>query len=375
MSAQKVLFVINSLAGGGAERVMTTLLEESLRSGRPEAISLALLDREEIAYPPPPGMDLHQLDARGSLVRSVRQLSALCARLRPDIIVSFLTRANVASVAVGRSLGARVVISERVATSSHLTAGLGGRAASALVRLFYPLAHVVIAVSQGVADDLQQNFGVAPRRIRVVSNPVDAAKLRRLAQSPADDAPTDRFIVGVGRLAPNKNFALLLRAFAASGVDGKLVILGEGPERGRLLELAGELGVAGRVSLPGYRENPFALVARAELYVLASNAEGFPNGLVEAMALGRPVISTNCASGPSEILADLPRAAVSGLTFATYGVLTPTQAVQPLSQALRRLWSDEPLASRYGRLAASRAETYGVSKAAERYWRVIGGSA
>ena len=164
---------------------------------------------------------------------------------------------------------------------------------------------------------------------------------------------------------------MLLRAFASAKIDGRLVILGEGPEREALQRLARELGIVDRVHMPGYLANPFAVVQRARLYVLPSNAEGFPNGLVEAMALGRPVLATNCASGPSEILADLPRAAVSGLTLAAHGVLTPADDVSTMAQALRRLWTDEELCDRYGRKAAERAEGYGVAKATEGYWRAI----
>lgn len=371
MAEPRVLFVINSLAGGGAERVMTTLLAQTVSEGRREAIGLALLDRDLLAYPPPAGLPLHQLNARGSLLSSFLQLLRLCRTERPSIIVSFLTRANVAAILVAKCLGARVVVSERVATSSHLSHGLGGKMARLLVRATYPLADRIIAVSQGVADDLQTHFGIAPRGVRVVANPVDVGRLRIQGTEAPELEVFPPFVVGVGRLAANKNFALLLRAFASARIEGRLVILGEGPERGSLQALAHELKIADRLDMPGYLANPFAVVQRAKLYVLPSNAEGFPNGLVEAMALGRPVIATNCASGPSEILADLPRTAVAGLTLAPHGVLTPANDVATMAQALRRLWNDDPLRERYGKKAAERADRYGVARATEGYWRAI----
>jgi len=364
------LFVINSLAGGGAERVMTTLLARSQDRAADGRLHLALLDREPAAYTPPDFVTVHQLDARGSQLRSILQLLSLVRTLRPRLMLSFLTRANVAAVAVGRLTGVRCVISERVDTASHFSTTRLKAVKLLAVRTAYGLAERIIAVSAGVADSLVENFGIARDKIAVIENPVDVEAIRAKGAEAASIPLDPPFVVGVGRLVPNKNFRLLIEAFAASGVPGQLVILGEGPERPALTQLIADLGLTGRVSLPGFAANPFAVVSRAAIFVLPSNAEGFPNGLLEGMSLGVPVISTNCASGPSEVLAEQPRRLLEDKIAATYGVLTPVDRVDAMASALQLL-QDPELRRRYGVLAEQRARMYTPEMATSRYWAVL----
>ncbi|PZO54460.1 MAG: glycosyltransferase [Alphaproteobacteria bacterium] len=363
---RRAIFLINSLAGGGAERVMCTLLRYSEPMRSEFQITLALLDQEPAAYAPPDWVELRQLDGRRSLPRSIVAVGKLYAELKPDVTLSFLSRANIANIWNAKR---GCVISERSNTSAHLP-GLRGAPARALVRLAYPRADKVIAVSQGVADDLVQNFGLAPGKLETIANPVDAAAIaQRAAEAPTIDTENE-YLLAVGRLVRSKNFELLIRAYAASGLAQRLVILGEGPERDNLERLIAELSLSDRVSMPGFAANPYPIMARAALFVLSSNDEGFPNALVEAMTLGVPVVATNCASGPSEILADSAREIVSGLALAQYGALTPTDDVASMAEALR-LMSDPERRRDYGARAAARARTYSPEAAAERYWRVL----
>ena len=303
----RVHFLINSLAGGGAERVMCTLLRASQSELHDAQISLLLLDRDPPAHEVPSWAEVVQLDCRHSLIRSIWSVWRTFRRTRPDLTVSFLTRANVANIVAASMLGIPAIVSERVNTSSHLGHGLGATLARFLVKMTYPKAGKIIAVSQGVADDLRASFGVPAARMSVIANPIDLDEIRAQAESGAPipvDAP---YIVTMGRLMPNKNFGMLIEAFARSGIAGKLVILGEGPERAALAKKIEALSLGGRVVMPGFTANPFPTLRRADFYVSPSNAEGFPNSLLEAMSVGLPVISTNCPSGPSEVLADLPR--------------------------------------------------------------------
>jgi N-acetylgalactosamine-N,N'-diacetylbacillosaminyl-diphospho-undecaprenol 4-alpha-N-acetylgalactosaminyltransferase len=183
-------------------------------------------------------------------------------------------------------------------------------------------------------------------------------------------APAGPYIVAAGRIMPNKNFPLLLRAYAEAAPEARLVILGEGPERGALAALAASLGIADRVDMPGFVANPFAVVARAALYAMPSNAEGFPNGLVEAMACGLPVVATNCASGPSEILAGRSRDAISGRIDVDAGALVPTDDVQAFATALAEVLA-EPRRSACGAKARKCSLAYGVERAAANYWARI----
>ena len=368
---KRVLFIINSLAGGGAERVICTLLRASQDELRDSRISLLLLDREAAMYEVPRWVEVEQLDCRHSLIRSIWSVWRALRRARPDLTVSFLTRSNVANVIAGTLLGIPAVISERVNTSSHLGSGAGAAVARLLVKATYVRARRIIAVSQGVADDLRDSFGVRSERMAVIANPIDLDAIRVQAQSGAPvemDAP---YAVTMGRLVPNKNFGMLIEAFARSGIDGKLLILGDGPEREALARRIDALGLSGRVVMPGFAANPFPTLARAAFYVSPSNAEGFPNSLLEAMSVGLPVISTNCPSGPSEVLADLPREQIGpGVTFAPHGILVAPNDPDAMAEALRAM-SDPARRAGYAECAPKRAADFGVARAKDAYWAVI----
>jgi glycosyltransferase involved in cell wall biosynthesis len=368
---RRVLFLINSLAGGGAERVMCTLLRASQSELRDCQISLLLLDREAAMYEVPRWIEVQQLDCRHSLIRSIWSVWRALRRAKPDLTVSFLTRSNVANIIAGTLLGIPAVISERVNTSSHLGSGAGAAVARRLVKATYPKARRIIAVSQGVADDLHASFGVRGERMAVIANPIDLDAIRAQAEAGEPVPMEDPYAVTMGRLVPNKNFGMLIEAFARSGVAGKLLILGDGPERDALTRKVEAFGLAGRVVMPGFSDNPFPTLARANVYVSPSNAEGFPNSLLEAMSLGLPVISTNCPSGPSEVLADLPREQVGpGVTFAPHGILVAPNDPDAMAEALRAM-ADPARRQSYAARAPKRAADFGVARAKDAYWAII----
>jgi glycosyltransferase involved in cell wall biosynthesis len=166
-------------------------------------------------------------------------------------------------------------------------------------------------------------------------------------------------ILAAGRLAPQKDYPTLIRAFAAlsAGRDLRLIILGEGPERTALESLIQQLGLADRVSLPGFRDNPFAYMSRARLFVLSSAWEGLPGVLIQAMACGTPVVSTDCPSGPREVLAD-----------GRYGPLVPVGAVEALAVAMALTLEQPPEPERL----KARAADYGLEPVTRRYLEVLG---
>jgi N-acetylgalactosamine-N,N'-diacetylbacillosaminyl-diphospho-undecaprenol 4-alpha-N-acetylgalactosaminyltransferase len=364
----KVAFLINSLIGGGAERVMVTLLAHSLAEREEFDISLTLLDIVDRAYEPPDWLTVRQENCKGSLTKSLAAMRRLEREVAPDIVLSFLERANFCNVMTARARPA--VISERVATSAHFKPGLRGAVSKMMVRTLYPRADRIIAVSKGICDDLVANYRVPAAKLVEIANPVDLDAVRAKAAEAPALAIEGPYILAAGRLVENKNFALLIDAYAASGLADALVIIGQGEERDALLARARAAGVADRVMLPGFVKNPYALMRRARMFVLPSNAEGFPNGLVEAMAAGAPVISTNCAFGPAEILAETDRARIRGLTFAPHGILTPENDVASMAGALRAM-DDEVRRRAYAQKALARAEAYGVAVAKDRYWAVI----
>ena len=175
-------------------------------------------------------------------------------------------------------------------------------------RCFLHRADAVVAVSRGVADDLVEHAPKCRDRIHVIYNPIITADIVSLAKQAVEhpwfgpgEAPV---VLGVGRLSEQKDFATLIRAFALvrRRRPVRLLILGEGEERARLEALVAELGLAQDVSLPGYAENPYKYMSKSALFVLSSGWEGFGNVLVEALAVGTSVLTTDCKDGPHEIL-------------------------------------------------------------------------
>jgi len=364
-----LVFIINSLAGGGAERVLINLighLEDELAD---YDVHLVLLDDEPEQQTAPAWVTKHVLDANWSMVRSVRLLTSLLRRLAPDLTVSFLNRSNCANIIAARMIGFPCLISERVHTSSHFPKTLSGAVNRLVVRLTYPFATGTLAVSDGIRQDLAGNFGVPFERIRVIHNPIDIDALGlRAGEAPDIDLPP-KFILGVGRLVPNKNFPMLIEAYANSGLDYPVVILGEGPERDALEAQIADLGLQDRVRLPGFVKNPYPIMKRAHFLVSASNAEGFPNSLIEAMTLGCPVVATDCESGPREIL-DAGADRQDGAVQAPYGILTPTNNAAALTEAVR-LMDDADIRARYAEAGRRRAKDYSVESSVQAYLDAI----
>jgi glycosyltransferase involved in cell wall biosynthesis len=176
------------------------------------------------------------------------------------------------------------------------------------MRPAYRAADRIVAVSRSIATSLTEELDLDAGRIRTIYNPIVTAALKEKAAAPLDDpwfAPgAPPVVLGVGRLAPQKDFSTLLRAFAQvrAGREARLVILGEGPERRPLEQLARQLGVAADVKLPGYDHNPFRYMSQASVFALSSLYEGLPGALIQAMACGCRVIATDGAGGAREVL-------------------------------------------------------------------------
>lgn len=362
--------MINSLEGGGAERVLSRLLALSKSYAERYRISLALLDKVTLAYPIPDFVTVHQLDSRGSFWRSIRELRRLVRDLDPALRLSFLTRANVANRFASQRRAVPWIVSERINTSAHLGTGLRALVVKALVRATYPRATRVIAVSRGVGEDLVRHYGVDRRRIDVVANPVDLDAIRAEGAKPDALGIAGPFIFAMGRLTGSKNHAMLMRAFARSGLKARLVIAGEGPDREALLSCAQQLGIADRVDLPGFLANPYATMRRARVFALSSNVEGFPNALVEALALGVPAVATNCPDGPAEILAGKSIEEVEGLVVAEAGVIVPVDDDGLLAEALKTLF-EGPVRDAVTAGANQRVQDYSPRQAVDNYWGII----
>jgi glycosyltransferase involved in cell wall biosynthesis len=293
--------------------------------------------------------------------------------VRPDALLSALPTLNLLAVwaRCGAGVATRVVISER----DTLSTAIGGsrqwrkRYLPPLLQRAYMMADGIIAVSNGVADDLVASTGISRARITTVYNPVVDPELVAKARAPLDHpwfAPgAPPVILGVGRLHPQKDFATLIRAFARLRAERpvRLLILG-GESSGDsayvadLKALPARLGVAEDVDLPGFAPNPLAYMSRAETFVLSSVHEGLGIVLIEALACGTPVVSTDCPHGPSEIL-----------DHGRFGPLVPVGDDAALAAAIRATL-DDPLPAE---LLRSRAEMFTVERAIDRYLELMFG--
>ena len=238
---------------------------------------------------------------------------------RPDALLSATPHLNLASSSRRRlaKVSTRLLVSERSAPSQKLPVSRNWRHRHLppLIRHAYPMADVIVSVSQALGDDLSAVTGLPRGLVRTIYNPVVGADIERKARAKVDhpwlQPGQPPVVMGVGRLTDQKDFPTLLRAFARVRAqrDVRLVILGgakdeeKSAERQALLQkIAGELGVVADVDLPGFVKNPYAFLSRAALFVLSSRFEGLPGAMIQALACGCPVVSTDCPTGPAEIL-------------------------------------------------------------------------
>lgn len=360
------LAVFLSFSGaGGVERMVMNLVREFARRGI--AVDLLTVRGESAHLRDVPDNVRHiPLKARHSMT-SVRELAAYLRRERPAAMLVAKDRAGRAALAARRFSGVDTRIVVRLGT--NLAAALEGRpwlqrqARLLPMRLAYRSVDRIVAVSRGVAEDAHRTTRVPEERIEVIRNPVITPELEELAQQdpghPWLGQPDTPVILGAGRLTRQKDFPTLLRAFARvrRSRPCRLLILGEGKMRTGLEALARELDVAEDVDLPGFTDNPYAYMARADLFVLSSLWEGSPNVLTEAMALGTPVAATDCPSGPMETL-----------DGGRFGPLVPMGDVPALATGIEQAL-DRPLPA--DTLQSAVAE-YHVENSADHYLEVLG---
>jgi glycosyltransferase involved in cell wall biosynthesis len=298
-----------------------------------------------------------------SLIPLVRYLR----KVQPRALLADKDRVNRVSLSARRLAGVPTRVAARIGTT--VSAQLSRRSPwyrwlqLLAMRRFYPWADAVILPSEGAASDFVRLTGLPPGRVHVIPNGVIDAEIHRFSRERVDhpwirgEGPP--LILGVGELCARKDFATLIRAFARvrAGRPCRLMILGEGRERRRLEGLARALGVDEQVSLPGFVTNPYAYMAWASLVVLSSTWEGFGNVLAEALALGVPVVSTDCPSGPREILRG-----------GDIGPLVPVGDDEALAEAMARTLDDPPDPG----TSAEAAARYSVTVSASRYLEILG---
>jgi len=305
---QRVLFLLPTLSGGGAERVTVTLLQHLDRC-RFEP-HLALVDAAGPLFKDlPADIPLHDLKA-GRVRRALPGITRLAWKLKPQVMHSAMVELNMATVLMRAFLppGVRVLMREDTSPSAQNAQGRKHPSFwSWLYRRLYPRADKIICVGDYVVDDLAENIGIPRRKLARIYNPVDLNLVRRTAEAGGNPYLGARpHIVAAGRLAKEKGFDVLLDAMPlvrTAVPDADLTILGEGPLRSDLLDQREKLGLAEPVHLTGFLSNPYPYLKHADLFVLSSRWEGFGLVAIEALAVGTPVVATDCPGAVREILA------------------------------------------------------------------------
>lgn len=340
-----IALFLPSLEGGGAERMMVQLAIGF--AGLGYKVDIVLVKAQGVYLSQvPASVRVVDLNARNTFTSSPKLFSYL-RRERPAVILSTLPLTDLIILIVRRlaSVPCRIVL--RCPTTVSLLPRSAAK--KTLERLFlswiYPWADAVIAVSHGVAQDLSSYAGIPLKQIQTIYNPVITSKILQMAKEPVNHPwfsqatatnTTLPVILGLGRLSQEKDFSTLIRAFAIvrHEIPCRLVILGEGKDRQQLEELARSQDEGGEVnadiSMPGFVENPFAYMSKADVFVLSSVFEGLPGSLIQAMACGCPVVSTDCPHGPAEIL-----------SAGEFGYLVPIGDAQAMANAIIRVLSGD----------------------------------
>jgi glycosyltransferase involved in cell wall biosynthesis len=388
-----IALFLASLRGGGAERVFINLAQHFVEKGIRADIVVSHLKGSLISEVPKTCqiVELGHAGLRDSLLcfadlpfttfsrlmwpilarrpkklRCYPKLNDYLKRVRPNVLLSTTNIANLLAIwsAQKTQVPNRVVVRQSNNLVYKIKRGKDSldRHLPSLLRQWYPKAHAIIAVSNGVADEMATITGVTRESIHIVHNPLDLNKIDRLASHDPMDAwlqpGQPPVILSAGRLHPQKDYLTLLRAFkrVVQVHPARMIILGEGNELSQLTRLATALGIADLVKFPGFLKNPYGYMKRASVFVLSSAWEGFPNVLLEALANGCPIVSTDCPSGPSEILG-------SG----RYGRLVPVGDAKTMSQAILATLSTKPAKP----FLAERAKMFAIDRITNQYLEIL----
>jgi N-acetylgalactosamine-N,N'-diacetylbacillosaminyl-diphospho-undecaprenol 4-alpha-N-acetylgalactosaminyltransferase len=360
-----IAILVNSLARGGAERVALTLIKEMKQSGH--KVLLICLEHED-KYSKPEGIELIYLTDNNKITNPLRkifwlilsafQLSKLVKRRNIEIIQSHLIRSNIINIAA-KLLGAQhstqiVTHTDPMAKKGFLITWIKGL----FISWFYNKADQIVSISEVMKANLEKYFKLNDDKLDhvVINNPHNIAEIQQLAQDTVDSFyfdPSVKYLISAGRLLPFKHVdhtIIALNNIRKIDPSVELLILGSGEEKGSLEKLVKELNLEHFVHFLGQQDNPFSFIARSTVLVLSSATEGLPNILVESLGCGTPVVSSDCVSGPREILSPISNWKTTlkdRIEYAEYGILYPVHDTTLLTEAILKLLNDESLRKQY----------------------------
>lgn len=380
---KKISIFINSIAAGGAERVVSTLLNEL----KDEFDIHLILLNSCIEYDLPPDQKIIFLNQpqQGNGILKLLKLPFLALRYKKiciqhniEISFSFLKRANYINC-LSKILGLKnkIIISERTFFSNYLkSVGTSERfSGKILTKILYPKADIIIPNSILIKNDLEQKFNVHSH-YEVIYNPINLKKIATNETDNVDELLFQNFtFITVGRLSAEKNIDLLIDAFnCIKDLECNLLFIGKGNEEIRLKNKVNQLNLASRIHFHGFDKNPYKYLSRANCFILASHFEGFPNSIQEALACNLPVISTDCQSGPREILApdsDIFKILKTEMEIAEYGILVPVNNVVLLAEAMRLIYTNTALRNNLKEKVFKRAMDFDINKIVNQFKQIL----
>lgn len=359
MKKKRILFTINTIYGGGAERILQSILARIDRSSfEPLVFLLYKTGKEKELIPPDVKYFTGGKKSLLSPLINFLTILYIAVTLKPDLIVSFLWAANVLSAAVGIVTRQKVFIVECTLPKHCMREFDFKNLRKLILKITFRSVSHIIAVSESTKENTREYLGIPEKRITVIENGVDIKAINELSLKKMN-LQFDNYLVAIGRLVKVKNFSYLIELMnelkIKAKIDMPLVIAGEGPLRKSLEEKARSIGV--KLYLPGFLENPYPLLKNAEIFLVSSNYEGLPLAVIEAMVLRKPVVALNCPGGISSMITD-------GET----GLLVQKDDKSGFVNAISRLLSDKDFAKRITENAYKAAvEKFDIDKMMEKY--------
>lgn len=376
---RKVGLLINSMGMGGAERVVSTILKAFVSEGI--AVTLICIE-DDFFYEIPNEIDIEILSSKKftswekvlGLFTLAMRLKNVVTRKGLDHVLSMSNRANYVNV-LSRFIGShhKVTIAMRSNPSLYNSSGLKKHINLLLMKLLYPFADEYFFQTDAMRQEYK-SYCSMKKPFSIIFNPIDTEKITSLCDEESVQME-DEYICMLGRLEHVKRIDIALSAFKIAkdklGSIPNLVIVGDGPERDRLEDLSRSMSLERSVIFAGKKANPYGILRHAMFFVLSSESEGFPNALIEALACGLPVITTDCVSGPREILGPVVKNITEAVQLRKWGITVETNNPSALAAAMELFVIDAEVRKHLASEAKNRAKDFDISSISEKFYSIL----